>query len=125
MHVDARRLREFVGHTWGEVLGGIVVGIGRLHEAGHTAVRGHRVETVRSDRCPVRGREASRIAAAAEDRATAQHRPGDDDEEQTTEHRIHFRFAVIGSAGDSSILLFRAWPRGMSVPGSGPRAPGQ
>ena len=27
MHVDARRLRELVGHTWSEVLGGIVVGI--------------------------------------------------------------------------------------------------
>jgi hypothetical protein len=27
MHVDAQRLRELVGHTWSEVLGGVVVGI--------------------------------------------------------------------------------------------------
>ena len=26
-HLDAARLRELVGHTWTEVLGGIVVGL--------------------------------------------------------------------------------------------------
>ena len=28
LNIDARRLRELVGHTWSEVLGGIVVGVG-------------------------------------------------------------------------------------------------